>query len=238
MACDQDAESLELARARLEPWKERVVFRQARFSQLESVVATFGKVDGLLADLGVSYFQLTHPERGFSIFADAPLEMTYDRSQETTAADVINRFSERELADLFRLVGERSRRKIARAIVRARPLRTTGQLARLVESVAPRTTHLHPATRVFLALRMEVNRELEELQALLEALPRLVNPAGRVVVLSFHSTEDRVVKRVLQDLGRQGRARILTKHVVTPGLKEKQENAPSRSARLRAIELS
>ena len=239
IACDRDAESLTMAQSRLEPWKDRIVFRQARFSQMESALSDVGRVDGLLADLGISYWQLTHPERGFSFMGDAPLDMRYDRQEETTAEDLINQLPERELADLFfRLAGERGGRKVARAIVRARPIRTTSQLARLVESVAPRTkSHLHPATRVFMALRMEVNQELSELHDLLEALPRLVKPGGRAVIVTFHSTEDREVKRAFQALGRQGKATILTKHVVKPSFRESQENAPSRSAKLRAVEM-
>ncbi|MCW5978864.1 MAG: 16S rRNA (cytosine(1402)-N(4))-methyltransferase RsmH [Bryobacteraceae bacterium] len=240
IACDRDAESLELAAARLAPWKERIVFRQASFSQLESVTAEFGMVNGLVADLGASYWQLTHSERGFSLFADAPLDMRYDRRQELTAADLVNQLQERELADLFyRLAGERGGRRLSRAIVGARPIRTTGQLARLIESAAPRTkSRLHPATRVFMALRMQVNQEMEELDALLGALPRLVENGGRVVMLTFHSTEDRAVKRAFQELAREGKAKILTKHVVKPGLEESRANAPSRSAKLRAIQMN
>jgi 16S rRNA (cytosine1402-N4)-methyltransferase len=240
IACDQDAESLALAAQRLAPWKDRIVFRQARFSELEGVSTSLGRVNGLLADLGASYWQLTHPERGFSVFADAPLDMRYDRRRETTAADLVNQLREQELAGLFlRLAGERGGRKIARAIVRARPIRTTRQLAGLIESIAPRTrSHLHPATRVFMALRMEVNQELAELESLLESLPRMLAAGGRAVIITFHSTEDRVVKRGFQDLARQGKASILTKHVVTPGAEEVRENAASRSAKLRAIEMT
>jgi 16S rRNA (cytosine1402-N4)-methyltransferase len=241
IACDRDAESLEIAQRNLEPWKEKVIFRKARFSELERVLADLGirQVDGLVADLGPSYYQLTDPERGFSLMAaDAPLDARMDRTEEVTAADLINQLSEKELADLFyRLAGERRARKLARAITRARPIHTVGQLVRLVESVAPgRKSRLHPATRVAMALRMAVNRELEELEALLEALPRLVAPGGRAVIIAFHSGEDTKVKHRFQELARQGSVRLLTKHVVRPRPEEVRENAPSRSARLRAVE--
>ncbi len=241
IACDRDAESLEIAAKDLEPWRERIILRQARFSELERVLGELGirQVDGLVADLGSSYYQLTAPERGFSLYADgAPLDMRMDRSEPVTAADLVNQLSEDRLADLFyRLAGERRARKLARALVRARPVRTMGELARIVESVAPRGKgRLHPATRVALALRMAVNRELEELEALVEALPRLLVPGGRAVVIAFHSTEDALVKNRFRDLARRGAVRLLTKHVIRPEPEEVRENPPSRSARLRAIE--
>lgn len=241
IACDRDAESLEIAARELEPWREKIILRQARFSELERVLGQLGirQVDGLVADLGSSYYQLTAPERGFSLYAAAaPLDMRMDRSEPVTAADLVNQLSEDRLADLFyRLAGERRARKLARALVRARPVRTMGELARIVESVAPRgKSRLHPATRVALALRMAVNRELEELEALVEALPRLLAPGGRAVVIAFHSTEDALVKNRFRDLARRGAVRLLTKHVVRPEAEEVRENPPSRSARLRAIE--
>ena len=241
IACDRDAESLELAARNLEPCRDRVILRKALFSGLESLMAELRlpRLDGLLADLGASYYQLTTPERGFTLSAaTAPLDMRLDREQPTTAADLVNRLTEDELADLFyRLAGERRSRSFARALVRARPLRTMGDLARVVESVAPRgKSRLHPATRVAMALRMAVNRELEELEALLEALPRLLAPAGRVVILAFHSTEDALVKHKFRELARRGLLRLLTKHVVRPEPEEVRENPPSRSARLRAAE--
>jgi 16S rRNA (cytosine1402-N4)-methyltransferase len=241
IACDRDAESLEIARRNLEPWAGKIVFRKALFSELDRVLLDLGigPVDGLVADLGPSYYQLTDPERGFSLMASgAPLDARMDRTEPVTAADWINRLSEKELADLFyRLAGERRARKLARAITRARPVHTMGQLARIVESAAPGgKSRLHPATRVAMALRMAVNRELEELDALLEALPRLVAPGGRAVIIAFHSGEDTRVKRKFQELARQGGFRLLTKHVVRPRPEEVRENPPSRSARLRAVE--
>lgn len=241
IGCDRDAESLEIAARNLAACRDRIILRQARFSELERVLEELGirQVDGLVADLGSSYYQLTAPERGFSLYAaSAPLDMRMDRSEPVTAAELINRLSEEELADLlYRLAGERRARKLARALVRARPVRTMGQLARVVESVAPRgRSRLHPATRVALALRMAVNRELEELEALLESLPRLLGPGGRAVIVAFHSTEDTLVKHKFRDLARRGIVRLLTKHVIRPEPREIRENPPSRSARLRAVE--
>lgn len=242
VASDRDAESLEIARRALEPWKDRVLFLQARFSELEATyqrLGIAGKLQGLLADLGASRLQLTCPERGFSFMADGPLDMRMDRSQGLTAADLINRLSERELAELlFRLGEERRAKSIARAIVRARPLSTTRQLAELIEAVVPRAgSRLHPATRTFMALRLAVNQEMEELDALLEAVPRLVAPGGRVVILTFMSLEDRKVKQAFRSLAAQGRALLLTRRVVRPTEEEIRINPASRSAKLRAIEL-
>jgi 16S rRNA (cytosine1402-N4)-methyltransferase len=240
IACDRDAESLELARANTEDIARRIRFHHVSFSlvgttlQAESVP----QLDGLLADLGVSRFQLTEGARGFSLMADGPLDMRMDRSQGPTAADLVNSGTEKELADLiFKLGEERRSRKIARAIVRARPVTTTGQLAKLIESAVPRTGKLHPATQTFMALRIAVNQENEELDALLASIPKLVKPGGRVVILTFMSIEDRAVKHAFQALERAGRAKILTRHVVRPAEEEIRENPPSRSAKLRALEI-
>jgi 16S rRNA (cytosine1402-N4)-methyltransferase len=196
------------------------------------------QLDGLLADLGVSRYQLTDPERGFSLMADGPLDMRMDRGQGQTAADIVNYASEKELADLIYQLGEERRsRRIARAIVRARPVHTTGQLAKLIESAAPRMGKIHPATQTFMALRIAVNQENEELDALLKSIPELVKPGGRVVFLTFMSIEDRTVKHAFQELERGGKARILTRHVVRPGAEEVRDNPPSRSAKLRALEM-
>jgi len=195
-------------------------------------------VDGLLADLGVSRYQLTEPERGFSLMADGPLDMRMDRSGGSTAAELVNFTSEKELADLiFQFGEERRSRKIARAIVRARPISTTGRLARVIQEAVPRTTRLHPATQTFMALRLAVNDEQGELDGLLEAAPDLVKTGGRIVILSFMSLEDRKVKQSFQALARAGRATLLTKHVARPTAEETRDNPPSRSAKLRAVEM-
>ena len=239
LACDRDAQSLELARAATADCADRIRFHQSLFSQL-GVVLNAEKVpqlDGLLADLGVSKFQLTEGARGFSLMADGPLDMRMGQDVGETAAELVNFLPEKQLADLIYELGEERRsRQIARAIVRARPVTTTGQLAKLIEGVVPRTGKLHPATLTFMALRIAVNREFEELDALLESLPTLVKPGGRAVFLTYHSLEDRKVKQGFQSLAKAGRARLLTKHVVKPTDQETRDNPPSRSAKLRAVE--
>ena len=243
LACDRDPESLELARANTSEVSSRIQFYRSLFSQLEETLSAAGvlQLDGLLADLGVSRYQLTDGGRGFSLMTDGPLDMRMTRmGQETqgTAADIVNFESEKDLADLiFRLGEERRSRRIARAIVRARPIKTTGQLAKLIEGVVPRTEKIHPATRTFMALRIAVNREQEELDALLESIPRLVKPGGRAVILTFMSLEDRKVKQSFQAMAKAGRAQVLTRHVVRPAEEEIRDNPPSRSAKLRAVEL-
>ena len=244
LACDRDSERLESARANTADVASRIRFHQSLFSQLEETLAAekIPQLDGLLADLGVSRFQLVDGERGFSLMADGPLDMRMSREDprgvQGTAADIVNFASEQDLANLIYELGEERRsRQISRAIVRGRPLSTTGQLAKLIESVVPRTGKIHPATRTFMALRMSVNRELEELDALLDALPRLVKAGGRVVIITFHSLEDRKVKHAFQALAKAARVHLLTRHVVKPTEEEIQGNAPSRSAKLRALEI-
>ena len=241
LACDRDAESLEMAKANTLEVSSRIRFHQSLFSQLGKrlTAETVSQLDGLLADLGVSRYQLTDGGRGFSLMADGPLDMRMGRAcPGGTAADIVNFESEKELADLiFRLGEERRSRRIARAIVRARPIKTTGQLAKLIEEVVPRTEKIHPATRTFMALRIAVNHEQEELDALLESIPRLVKPGGRAVIVTFMSLEDRKVKQSFQALAKAGRAQILTRHVVRPAEEEIRNNPPSRSAKLRALEL-
>ena len=243
LACDRDAESIEMARTNTADCAERIRFHQALFSQVEETLAAekIKQLDGLLADLGASKYQLTDGGRGFSLMADGPLDMRMSRTshvgQQGTAADLVNYESERELAGLiFNLGGERRSRKIARAIVRARPIQTTGQLAKLIEGVVPRTGKLHPATQTFMALRLAVNREMEEVDALLEAIPRVLRKGGRAVILTFMSLEDRKVKHGFQALAKAGLIKLLTRHVVTPSDEELRSNPPSRSAKLRAVE--
>jgi 16S rRNA (cytosine1402-N4)-methyltransferase len=244
LACDRDAESLELAKISTTDVASRIRFHQSLFSQLGKRLTAekVSQLDGLLADLGVSRYQLTDGGRGFSLMADGPLDMRMSRDAHAdtggTAADIVNFESEKELADLiFGLGEERRSRRIARAIVRARPIKTTGQLAKLIEEVVPRTEKIHPATRTFMALRIAVNQEQEELDALLESIPRLVKPGGRAVIVTFMSLEDRKVKQSFQALAKAGRAIVLTRHVVRPAEEEIRNNPPSRSAKLRALEL-
>jgi 16S rRNA (cytosine1402-N4)-methyltransferase len=240
IANDRDAESLEMAKRNTAQWADRIRYRHGSFSELRSALTAFGveRVDGLLADLGVSRYQLMEPERGFSLMAEGPLDMRMDRSQGTVADELVNFTPEKELADLiYRFGEERRSRKISRAIVGARPIHTTARLARVIEEAVPRTSKLHPATQTFMALRMAVNDEQGELDALLSMAPDLVKSGGRIVILTFMSLEDRKVKQSLQALARAGRAVSLTKHVVRPALKETRDNPPSRSAKLRAVEM-
>jgi len=240
IALDRDAESIEQSRENTREFAAKIRYRQARFSQMREALAALGvdKVDGILADLGVSRYQLTEPERGFTLSAAGPLDMRMSRQDELTAEELVNTTSEKELADLIYQLGEEGRsRQISRAIVRARPLRDTLHLAQVVEGAVPRTGRLHPATRTFMALRRAVNHENEELKALLETAPALLASGGRFVVLTFMSLEDRSVKESFRSLGQQGVVRLLTKHVVKPSEREVQANPAARSAKLRAVEL-
>jgi 16S rRNA (cytosine1402-N4)-methyltransferase len=240
IANDRDEDSLEMARRNCSAWAERIRFHHGKFSELERALAASGisSVDGLVADLGVSRYQLTDGERGFSLQADGPVDMRMDRTQDLTAAEMVNFWSEKELADLIYQLGEERRaRRIARAIVRARPLQSTLKLARVIEEAVPRTGRLHPATLTFMALRIAVNSEQEELDALLDLAPRLVAPGGTIVVITFMSTEARKVKRSFQRLAREGRAQLLTKHAVKPTEEEVWNNPASRSAELRAVRM-
>ena len=240
IANDRDTRSLEMARANTAEWSDRMCFHYGSFGSLADAVsqAGFEKVDGLLADLGVSRYQLTAPDRGFSFMADGPLDMRMDESIRTTAADLVNHTDEKTLADLIYQMGEERRaRRIARAIVRARPLRSTLHLADVVERAVPRTGRLHPATKTFMALRMAVNDEPGELRRLLEIAPGLLKSGGRMVVISFMSSDDRMVKEKFKELGQSKQATILTKHRLQPSDEESFNNPASRSAKLRALEM-
>src|SRR5262245_44605355 len=239
VANDRDPRSLEMARQHTALWSDKLRYHQGTFSDLAQALGMSGfeQANGLLADLGVSRYQLTSPERGFSLQSEGPLDMRMDPTMGTTAADLVNQTAEKALADLIYQYGEERRaRKIARAIVRARPIRSTLHLAGVVERAVPRTGRLHPATKTFMALRMAVNEEPAELDALLRTGPELVARGGRMVVISFMSIDDRKVKGRFRELGREGRARILTKHPLQPSEEEVARNPASRSAKLRAIE--
>ncbi len=241
---DKDPQALELARTRLvaPPGSEgdwpRITLLHASFAEIGERFAS-SPVDGLLADVGVSSLQLQSPERGFSFQAEGPLDMRMDPRAERTAEQVVNHLDEKSLADVIYEFGEERRsRRIARAIVRARPVRTTAQLADVI-SVAARSmkSHgIHPATRTFQAIRIFVNRELDDLQELLQAAPQVLKPGARMVVISFHSLEDRIVKDAFREGARTGVWRILTRKPVTAGAEEVESNARSRSAKLRAAE--
>ncbi len=198
-------------------------------------------IDGILADIGLSSLQLSDAARGFSFQADGPLDMRMDPRSERTAEQVVNHLDERELADVIYEFGEERRsRRIARAIVRSRPIRSTAHLADVISAAArpmnSEQRRIHPATRTFQALRIFVNRELDDLRALLEAAPRVLKPGGRVVVISFHSLEDRIVKDAFRDAAKQGSMKLLTKKPLTATEEESDRNPRARSAKLRAAE--
>jgi len=241
IANDRDPKSLEMARRNTEQWSDRIRFVHGPFARLAEAVEAAGvsKVDGLLADLGVSRYQLTTGDRGFSFMADGPLDMRMDQTTGMTAADLVNQTDEKTLADLiFHLGEERRARTVARAIVRSRPIRSTLHLADVVLRAVPRTGRLHPATKTFMALRMAVNDEPGELDRLLEIGPNLLNSGGRMVVISFMSIDDRKVKERFRELARSGRATLLTKHPLQPQEEEIGQNPASRSAKMRGLELN
>jgi 16S rRNA (cytosine1402-N4)-methyltransferase len=215
-----------------------VTLLQRSFASLAEVEGL--RADGLLLDLGVSSLQLSDAARGFSFQAEGPLDMRMDPRSERTAEQVVNHLDERELADVIYEFGEERRsRRIARAIVRSRPIRSTAHLADVISAAARpmKSERIHPATRTFQALRIFVNRELEDLQALLEAAPRILKPGGRLVVISFHSLEDRIVKDALREGEKKYKYyRVLTKKPVMASEEESERNPRARSAKLRAAE--
>jgi len=240
IANDRDRQSLEMARTNTAAWADRICYHQGAFSQIYEALAACGaqQVNGLLADLGVSRYQLTDPARGFSFLAEGPLDMRMDQSMGIAAADLVNQYAEKAIADLIYQLGEERRaRKIARAIVRARPIRSTLHLAGVVERAVPRTNRLHPATQTFMALRRFVNDEQGELERLLAIGPELLSSAGRMVVVSFMSLEDRQVKERFRGLALEGRAVILTRRPLVPTEQEIALNPASRSAKLRALQM-
>lgn len=255
--CDRDGDAVEAARQRLAAFAGRFELRQDNFANL-TVWVTAGSCDGVLLDLGVSSPQLDQADRGFSFQADGPLDMRMNRQQGRTAAELVNEVSVDELAGIFGKYGEeRHSRKIARAIEEQRqrqPIETTTQLAELVEKVTPRHGRkTHPATRVFQALRIEVNDELSSLENGLKAGLSVLTPGGRMAVISFHSLEDRRVKRFGRDRARdyeiagdvdvpelrtrrQPELRLITRKPIRPSEAEMRDNPRSRSAKLRVME--
>ena len=240
LGVDRDAETLQRAQARLAEFGPRVRLAHADWRTLPALLGD-ERPQGVLLDLGVSSVQLDTAERGFSFRTDGPLDMRMDRGEEVTAADVVNRLPEGELADLiYRFGEEHASRRIARAIVQARQkshLHTTGELAAVVRQAAGRARKpgMDPATLTFQALRIFVNRELEGLADAIRAVAERLAPGGRLVVIAFHSLEDREVKNTFRDLGRAGFA-LLTKKPVRPADEENARNPRARSARLRAVE--
>ncbi|MBI3953262.1 MAG: 16S rRNA (cytosine(1402)-N(4))-methyltransferase RsmH [Chloroflexi bacterium] len=254
LALDADPEAVAAARGRLQGYGESLTIVHASFGELVEAAEAHGyaPLQGVLFDLGLSSLQLDEEHRGFSFRRDEPLDMRLDpTTQEVTAADIVNSYPEGELARLLEEYGEeRYSRRIARQIALARPLRTTGQLVAAVEAAVPGPRgRLHPATRVFQALRIVVNHELEILESGLEQAVDLLAAGGRVVVIAYHSLEDRIVKEFLRresqdclcppgilvcQCGHRAALRLLTKKVVEPSAEEVRANPRSRSARLRA----
>ena len=262
IGCDRDPRALELARERLADFGDRVQFAHARLSELPEVLTELGAlpVDGILVDLGLSSMQLDAPERGFSFSRPGPIDMRMDPSDERTALDLIRELGKDELTQILRDYGEeRFAPRIAKKLgeeVRAGRLQTTAELAEVIRAAIPakaaRLQSIHPATKTFQALRIAVNHELSELDAFLQAFPDLLAPGGRLVAISFHSLEDRRVKRRLRELAwssslppRYAEAagerihpicRVLTGRPKVPGETEVSENPRARSAKLRACE--
>jgi 16S rRNA (cytosine1402-N4)-methyltransferase len=246
LALDRDAEALGLARERLASWADRIELVQADYRELPRLLDErhLPAVDGILADLGVSSLQLDAPGRGFSFRRDEPLDMRMDQRQVEAAADWLRTAPEPELADVIHRYGEeRFARRIARAIARARtdtPITTTGQLASIVRRAVPRRGYqrIDPATRTFQAIRIRVNRELDRLDQFLEAAATRLKTGARLVVISFHSLEDRIVKHVFRSLAGQAPqvVHVLTRRPLTPAEPEIARNPRARSAKLRAVE--
>jgi 16S rRNA (cytosine1402-N4)-methyltransferase len=242
---DRDQEAMEAAKVRLEEVRAElgdempeVRFEPRAFSEAAGVIAP-GSLDGLLADFGVSSLQLDEAHRGFSFRTDGPLDMRMDTRDGETAEQVVNQEDENELADLIYEFGEERRsRRIARAIVRARPITTTAELAQIVSAAAPsmKGDKIHPATRTFQALRIRVNNELGEIQSLLKSAGSLLKPGGRLVLISFHSLEDRLVKDAFREAGRGKVFEVLTKKPVVAVEQEQLRNPRSRSAKMRAAQ--
>lgn len=257
LGLDADPEAVERARARLARFAHRVTLVCANFRQMKEIALSVGlsKVNCIILDLGLSSFQLDSPERGFSFQTAGPLDMRMNPGQSLTAHEIVNRWPERDLADIiFRYGEEPSSRRIARAIVEARPLHTTTELAAVVSRVVGGRgdrQHIHPATRVFQALRIAVNDELGALEAVLPQIVELLAPAGRFGAVSFHSLEDRIVKRFIQQetrdclcppnlpvcrCGHRATLRSVTRKPLRPDASEIRANPRSRSARLRIAE--
>jgi 16S rRNA (cytosine1402-N4)-methyltransferase len=242
LGIDADPEAIKLARERLAAYSSSTLLVNQNFINLRSICTehNFYPVHGILFDLGLSSAQLNGDGRGFSFRHDAPLDMRLNPHQPVTAADIVNTLPEAELARLIKTYGEESRgRQIARYIVRQRPIKTTFELAEVVEqATGGRRGRIHPATRTFLALRIAVNQELEHLQSALGQAAALLGLGGRLVVISYHSLEDRIVKQFMHEGagGENPRLKLVNKKVITPSPAEVQFNPRSRSAKLRAAE--
>ena len=238
---DKDEDAIKMAGERLKGYDVHLI--KSAFSDMESVIKGLGyeEVDGILLDLGVSTLQLKSVGRGFSFSGDDVLDMRMDRGQRLTALKIINEYSEKDLADIFWRYGEeRHARKIARVVVSARkvkPIRTCSEFAGIImKAVGRKDSRIHPATRTFQALRIEVNKELDELSAAIPAGTGVLKKGGRFCVISYHSLEDRVVKHSFRKLADNGIVSIITRKPLTPSMEERRLNPSSRSAKLRITE--
>ncbi len=237
---DRDEEMLAIARERLQAFPHKIHFFQESFSQIYHLLSELGirEVDGILFDLGISLRHIESPERGFSFKWEGPLDMRMNRKQSLTAGDLVNKLSKRDLANLFREYGEEPyAEKIAEAIVEERKkgeINSTRKLAEIIEKTVRRRSHIHPATRVFMALRIAVNKELEELRQAIPSAISLLKRGGRICVLSYHSLEDRVVKQIFKE--KKEELEILTPKPLHPSREEIIINPSARSAKLRAAE--
>jgi 16S rRNA (cytosine1402-N4)-methyltransferase len=240
LGIDRDPSALAAASERLGADGEKVTLVHGNFAEIDALhaAAGFPPADGIVADLGLSSMQLADSSRGFSFNVEGPLDMRADPAIDVSAADLVNYSGERELADLiFKFGEERRSRQIARAIMRARPIRTSTELAQVVTRAIPSRPgphQIHPATRTFMALRLAVNNELGNLEQFMARVLTVLAPGGRVVVISFHSLEDRLVKRAMAAWRQENKALVLTRHVVRPSEEEIHGNPRSRSAKLRA----
>lgn len=241
LGIDRDPRALDAARERLKAHERQVILVHSDFARIDEISKglKLPLFDGVVADLGVSSLQLDSPERGFSFRWSGPLDMRMDPDEMRTASEIVNYWPEQELADLiFQYGEERDSRRIARAIVRARPIRDTEHLATVVAGARRHRGRqkLHPATKTFLALRIAVNRELEELEQFLSRTPATLSPGARWVVLSYHSLEDRAVKRAFQQLAQDGTVKVLTRKAIVPEPDEIRLNPRARSAKMRVAE--
>src|SRR5258708_2900115 len=246
LGIDRDAAALAVARERLQEFGDRVTLQQADFGEIAAVMkqSGFDGADGVLADLGMSSYSLDDPDRGFSFRLDGPLDMRMDDRQTLRAYDLVNEESAEEIARILYTYGEeRASRRIARLIVEARrrhPIETTAELRAIIERAlgARRRQGAHPATRTFQALRIAVNREMESLAAILRDGPTMLNPGGRMLIISYHSLEDRPVKERFRELERGGGYVAISRKVIKPSSAETGRNPRARSARIRCIERS
>jgi len=257
---DVDEESIKIARDRLSGFRDNIHFMNKNFYEIDCISSELNltEVDGIIADLGMSSFQLEHSKRGFSFMKNEPLDMRMDAKLQFTAYDLVNEMSVEELSNLFRDYGEESfSRKIAKSIIKSReqkPLQTSKELAALISNSIPRKFHpkrIHPATKTFQALRIAVNNELENLETFIEKAVKLLKVGGRLVIISFHSLEDRIVKNYFKDLHsscicptdlpvcrceKESTVKIITRSPIKPGEEEILENPRARSSKMRVVE--